>query len=419
MGGSAPAVNDALTDLSIAGLPSRIARGPLVLIGVGGFLAVGAALFAIFWTSPAPLEAHISVGADGKEHLQLVCEDCVDGTTVTLNDEVATFASGKAQLALTAPLAVGNNELAVRVERPGLGRNEEIALQVPIQYRIKGDLSELDNEPPKLWIAIESVPGAKISVEGTAVELDSAGKGRFPVDVKKDLRGISRKREPLSRTLAYSVTLEGGSVEQGEVNLRMEIVPLSIDSPGSSVVIDDEHFTLAGRTAKGGTERVAGSPITVDPAGRFAQRMKVNAVGETTITVQASAPGNAPRLVDIRVKRVKDLKEESITFRHGAIESYDQLTLDIDQKKGLAVALRGRVELAREDAHATVILLDVRSGCKKPPCLARLVYGSKVKLEPGAKLSAFGHIRGSVDGTRAGEKLPEIDVEFVLAGTDL
>jgi hypothetical protein len=61
-------------------------------------------------------------------------------------------------------------------------------------------------------------------------------------------------------------------------------------------------------------------------------------------------------------------------------------------------------------------LLDVKSGCSSPPCLARVTVGEKTPLNDGANVSAFGNISGAVDGPHQGTRIPTIAADFVLKG---
>jgi hypothetical protein len=138
-------------------------------------------------------------------------------------------------------------------------------------------------------------------------------------------------------------------------------------------------------------------------------------VGETTIELRAQAPDRAPRWVQLRIKRVEDLKKEADLFRQTGTDQYGAYAQNIDTKIGMAVVADGVVEQSALDGQTTLILLDVQNGCKQAPCLVRLVHGGALDLKPRSKLSAFGRISRAVEGVRPGSKVPEIQVEFLLA----
>jgi hypothetical protein len=386
-------------------------RGAMVLIGVAGALAVTAGVVAFLWEAPRPMRAEVILDDRGNEALALTCDDCVDGTVVSIAAAKATFTGKKAQLSLVKPLDVGSNKQVVSVHRPGIGRDEEVVLTVAIDYRVRGVLTSLAEDPPKLKVAVQATPGAAAVVDGKPVTLDGTGKGEYSLDVSKELEGPADTILPFEKKLPYVITPSGGEPKTGEVTLRFGIVPLRVYAPGDSIVLEGETFMLSGRTLTDGRITVAGRPITVDAEGRFAQLMNVSSVGETTIVVRAESKDHAPRLVRARVKRVTSLRDEASTFRQSAVSDY--ATIAADPRKGEAVVLDGEVMEARLDGEETVLLLDAKKGCAEQPCLARIVYGGRFDTKKGATISAYGRAHGSVDGPRTGRQIPEIFAEFL------
>lgn len=392
-----------------AGIP----RGAIVLIAVAAVLAVTAGVVAFLWESPRPLVAEVALDERGAEALNLRCEDCADGTVVTIGASKSTFAAKTARLSLAKSLEVGKNELTVSLQRPGMGRNEEVSLSVGIDYRVRGDLSPLADDPPRVKVLVQAVQGAAVVVDGHAVTLDATGKGEYAVDVSRELEGPADTVAPFERKLPYTVTLPGSAAHTGDVTLRFGIVPLRIDAPGNGIVIEGETFMLSGHTLKEGRVSVGGRPITVDAEGRFAQLMNVSSVGETTIVVRAEAKDQAPRLVRVRVKRVASLKDTAAEFEKTALTDYRSVASET--RTGVPAALQGEVVESRLDGEVTVLLLDVKSGCEASPCLAKVVYGGRFDARRGADLGAYGTLAGKVDGPRTGAQIPELSAEFLLA----
>ncbi len=391
---------------------ARRPRGAVVLISGAAALALTAGVVAFLWEAPRPMSADVVLDDRGNEALALRCDDCVDGTVASIGPNKTTFRDKKAQLSLAKPLEIGLNKQLVSVHRPGIGRDEEVSLTVAIDYRVRGVLTSLSEDPPKLKVAVQTMPGAAAVVDGHPVTLDATGKGEYSLDVSKDLEGPADTIVPFEKKLPYVVTPGGGQPKKGEVTLRFGIVPLRVEAPGDSIVVDGETFMLSGRTLKDGRVTVAGRPITVDAEGRFAQLMNVSAVGETTVVVRAESKDHAPRFVRARVKRVANLRDEAATFRQSAVTDY--ATIAADPKKGADVVLDGEVMEARLDGEETVLLLDVKKGCATAPCLARVIYGGRFETKKGAPVSAYGQVKGSVDGPRTGAKIPEVAAEFLL-----
>jgi hypothetical protein len=202
------------------------------------------------------------------------------------------------------------------------------------------------------------------------------------------------------------------------VRLKIGVVPLQVTAPGESLVIEDAHFMLAGRTQAAGTVSVGGRPITVDASGRFAQMMSVSTAGETTIFVRASADQHAPRLFPLHVKRVQSLRAEAQAFSAGATQGLASISADPELKKGWKVVLAGTLVETRSEHHTSISLLEVKQGCSLEPCLVRLLYGAEMPLGKGEPLRAFGHVLGAVAGPRAGSKIPEVRMQFFLSGRE-
>ncbi len=400
-------------NLRPAGVPQRGSKAGWLLVALAAMLLVGIVAFVLVWDPPKPLEGQISVGDDGSEVLELRCEDCADGTTIELRGQKAVFQGLAAKLKLQSKLVVGLNELHVSLARPGIGRDEEVKLEVPVRYRVSTELTNLDQRVPALLVKIHTELDATCVVEGQAVKL-RLGKGQHLVDISKDLVGAAAEAKPLDRAIKYSITFSDGSVETGNVRAGVKIAPLVIEAPGDTAITESEHFMLAGQTASGGAITVAGKPITVDPEGRFAQLMSVDSVGETKIYVRAAVPNMAPRLAQLRVRRVSSLKQAAIQFKADATSEYDSFAHKLEQSSGLAVALSGRVEDVRIVGHSTVLVLDVSDGCANGPCLARVVVGARKKLKRGDHLEVYGHVTRAVDGPEEGTRVPEIRADFTL-----
>ncbi len=391
----------------------------MIVIGatfVGLLAAV--VLVAVLWKGAPPLTAGVALDAQGKEQLKLACSKCADGTTVRMDGQSATFSGGNATLAVTQPLGVGDNKLAVELIKPGQNTGDHVELAVPVDYRVRGDLDQLSADPPALAVAVEATKKTSVVVDGHALHPGADGKATYTVDVSHDLTGAAPGVQPLERKIPYTITGPDGQAHTGEITLQLGIVPLVIDAPGENIVVEKPNFLLAGRTQKGATVSVAGRPITVDPSGAFAQLMNVSSVGETTVTVRAAAPDRAPRLFPIKVRRVDSLRAEAGRFRANATDSYAALSKDIDAKRGWAVALDGSVVEARVENHTTLVLLDVSKGCPQAPCLARVIHGGEMQLGRAERISVFGHVTRAVDGPRTGVKVPEIRADFILAGKD-
>lgn len=374
------------------------------------FTAAGVVL--LLYRARGEIQTSVALGADGREELVLSCEGCDDRAVVRYESASATFANHRATLRLARELSVGNNQLALVLERRP-GKTETIELSVPIEFRVRGDTGDLAKSPPVVKIVARAIPGSAVVIDGKATPLTSDGVATLAIDVSRSLTGPDATQRTLEQRVPYAVTPPGGSPKRGEVSVRIGITPLVLQAPGESIVIDSATFVLAGRTARNGVVSVEGRPITVDPSGQFAQVMGVSAEGETTVVVRAAAPDQAPRLIPIRVRRVASLAAETERVRPQATTSYAAIAAPTDAQRGTLVLFDGTVLEARVENFTTVFLMETKSGCSAPPCRLRVTWGSKGNLVEGDPVSVFGTLAGAVDGPRSGTRIPSITASFV------
>lgn len=251
------------------------------------------------------------------------------------------------------------------------------------------------------------------------------GRGAENVDVTEACTGLSSEVKPLTRQIPYVVTPESGPPEQGVVNVSVGIVPLHLDapvaiaSPTPHVITESPSFVLAGWTMKGAEVLAAGRPIAVHADGTFAQVMNVSSVGATQIEVRARMPGMAPRLAQIKVRRVESLEKTARELSSTEPPlPFAQLAADIPGAAGKAVALAGEVSETKKQGYETVMLVEVSaaSGCPAGgSCTVRLVQGGDNPAKRGDVLRVYGHVARafSVPGR---PDIPEIEVDFTLKG---
>jgi hypothetical protein len=410
-----------------------VSRRALAIVLAAGGVAVAAVLVAVFWPSPPPLSARPRADAGGREGVELTCKSCPDGTKVTLGGASATTNGGLALVPLPTALSVGENRFKVDVDRPGNGRDETVSVVVNVAYRIRPDLAALQSERPAFQIVAETAAGTSVTIDGRKLPL-AAGRGAESIDVSEVCTGLANDVKTLSRQIPYTVTPADGPAEQGVVNVSVGIVPLHLDTPvailpttpgaagavpAPHVITDGPSFVLAGWTMKGAEVLAAGRPITVHPDGSFAQVMNVSSVGATQIEVRSRMPGMAPRLAQIKVRRVDSLEKAARDFAAGEpTVGYRDLTGNIGAAVGKAVTLTGEVADTRKQGYQTVMLLDVSaaSGCPAgSACTVRLVQGLDNPAKRGDALRVFGHVARAFTVTGRAD-MPEIEVDFTLKG---
>ena len=391
----------------------RFPRTAVVLLSSAALLLAAAAAFALLWRGSSPLSGAVSSDPNGKDRIDLVCEDCPDGTLISLDGASAEVRGRKAYLTPTQPLRLGENTLTVNLVRAGTGESERVEVTLPpVEYRIRPDTSSLVGDQPRLKLKIEAVPGSRAQIGDTPVALDAAGSGEAAIDVGGHLVGSASDVSTFEQSVAYSIQPPSGKEYRGELKVKIGVTPLLLEAPGTDTVTELERFMLAGRTTKTAEVWVAGNAIPVDEQGRFAQLMSIDSVGETRVTVRASQPGLAPRFTSFKLQRVKNLQSEAAARRQGAVP-LARVAKDIQAHLGSTVLVKGKIEEVRADGHRTLLIVHADRDCEGRFCLARLVYGGLRKLERGANVTAIGRLQGAV-GTAGAENVPDIEVSLLL-----
>jgi hypothetical protein len=199
------------------------------------------------------------------------------------------------------------------------------------------------------------------------------------------------------------------------VQIRIGITPLIVDAPGANIVVGQKDVVIAGRTAPGSTLKINAQAVQLDPEGRFVSKQPLTS-GDNPFTVRATLKDHAPRLVKVNVRRSDNLEREASLVRSTAQSSYQEVVRAPEASLGRSVWLEGQLFDARRDGYTSVLLIDVKQGCKQPPCLAKLLYGIETSFEKGRSLKAFGKLMRFVDGPRSGERIPELRADLVVSG---
>jgi hypothetical protein len=408
---------DSLPAPSVSMLSIRpvLPRSAFVLLGSGLVLLIAAAAFALLWKGHKPLSVSIAADPSGKDRLDIVCEECPDGTRLSLGPSEAEFSGRKAYIALPEPLPLGESHASFGVQKPGEDEQSIVELTLPpVEYRIVPDIGTLVGDQPKLTLRVAALPGSRVEIAGQSVELDAGGQGEVGIDVTAQLVGPASTITTIEQSIPFAITPPSGRLYEGQLAFKIGVTPLMLEAPGADTVTNLERFMLAGRTSKGAELWVAGTTIAVDDSGRFAQLMSIDSVGETRVTVRATGPGLAPRFASFRLQRVESLAAEASSRRQKA-RPLAQLTKNIADHVGSTVVVSGRIEEVRVDGHRTLVILQSDEGCQSRVCLSRLVYGGLRKLARGETITAIGRLLGAVGAPGAnGGEVPEVDVSLLL-----
>jgi hypothetical protein len=400
--------------------PPRIVRRrgvPLVAVALaaGALVVLGGGAIAYFWHGAPPISALPRVTPEGTDVLHLSCDaaSCKDGTVVTVGGASATFAAGAADLPLAQSLHVGQNALSLHVDRPGMGRDEVVALSVPVAYRVRADVTAMNGPHPSILIHVEALAGSEVRVADKTVTLDASGAGTYAIDEGAATEGPADESRVVSLDVPYTVASAGHAPEAGTVSARVAVAPLRVDVPGARAVVESDQITIAGRAAKGATVTVDGAAATVAADGTFEKSVPLSAPGEVAVEVRSGTTALAPRTVHVAVKRVASLADEAKAFEKQATVGYDAALANLASDAGRPIVVDGEVIEPRASGHRTLLLVDDRRGCAKGPCLARVVVGQELPVARGDRLRAYGHVARAFT-TPTGETVPEIEADFVL-----
>jgi hypothetical protein len=422
-----PAPAPYVDDVSMPEAPRRRATGgvPITLVAtiIGGVVLLGGIGIAIFYRGAPPLAAKPQLDAQGNEVLHLQCENCADGTTAQMNGAKATFKSNAADLALSKPLNVGENDLTVTLDRPGSGRDESVKLSVPVAFRIRADLSDINAKTPVIAVRVSAAPGSEVTVDKKPLALDATGNGSYVIDVSADTEGPTEDVRLIDRKIDYTIVSSGGASSKGapakpdigQVSARIAIVPLRLDAPSAHAITDGASFTIAGQTIAGGAVTIDGTPATMQPDGSFADSRAATAE-PLSVEIRATAPGRAPRTAHVTVMKVSSLDLAAKAAEQTPLLTYDQIAPDIASKVGQRAVIAGEVLEARVAGHETIALVNDARGCKSGPCLARVIAAEDAKISRGQSVRAYGEVTRAVT-TSAGKTVPEMQADFVARGS--
>jgi hypothetical protein len=415
-------------DEPVIGPAPRLARRgvPLTYVagGVFALVLVFGGVVALLWKGQSLIVVPRQ-DAQGHERLHLECDSCQDGTTATLDGASATFNAKEADLVMAAPLKVGDNPLRIHLERPRMGRNEDVQVVVPIAFRIKADLAALSGAHPTVTVRVQAVEGTVVTVADKPVPLDAHGDGAYAIDVSSQTTGWSDDLRLIDQGIAYGIVTPARdgrpSTEQhGSLAVRAGIATLHLEAPGVSAVIDGSSFRVAGHTVKGGTVTINGQPITMEPDGSFSHSYDAPTVGEVPIELRADGPQLASRTAHFTVKRVAHLASEAKARERAAWVGYNGITSA--DSGGKVTVVEGDVAQARATANQLVAIVDDARDCTPGagPCLVRVVYSGAEPVAAGDHVRVYGRVSGVLaanTSSAAGAKaVPVVDADFLVKG---
>ncbi|MCA9574441.1 MAG: hypothetical protein KC668_03365 [Myxococcales bacterium] len=402
-----PRDDDAPPELPKSKAPLIIAAVLVALLVVGALVALAFA----FLGGPPEVRAAV-VQTDAGEVLQVQVPTAEAGSRVRLAGQEAPLQAGQANLPLSSDtLHVGPNELPLVLVASD-GSTEELPLTLVVTYRVRADLSALEQRPPVLRYAVEVQPGASIAIDGHPVTLDANGRGQhdYPVVASADDEGIER-------IVRFEVRSPAGGTETGRITTRVPYATLGLDRPGDELVTDHDAVEVAGSADAAATVTLDGAPLTLRE-GRFLQRVPLPEVREYRLQLMARQPGFAPRQREIVVRRVADLAAEAARYPVDRTLTYARIAQNPTIYRGQSVALEGRVYHVDVHEGRSVLQMMDRNCGGGQACALWVTYPAATDATVGAWVRVIGEVAGEQSfRPRSGEgtmTVPRVDARFVL-----
>ncbi len=364
-------------------------KGRAILGGALGAAALLGGVAAALWSPSAPQVevSSLRVGALGDE-IVLKCSQCSDGVRATLGASRAEFKNGEAIIKTDAPLTVGEHRLSLGITPEKGGATSSVELVVPVAFRARALLASIGDDVPSAGVEVSAPSGSKVTVDSNAVELDAHGVARYRVPLDAETTGEEASSKSFSQKLTVTVTPPGGTARHSTVELGAAVTPLVLGGPGPRVVLRGGDLIVSGRTAPNATVRVGAARAKADAEGRFIVTLRAPDAGAHRVI--ATGEGLATRAVTVDVTRTAATHPEPLGF--------DEL---LAAKVGSRVALVGQVVDARSQPDGSSLLLEVKQGCSKPPCLVGALYPARLVAgmpKRDQQLLAVGDASPPVDG---------------------
>jgi len=384
----------------------------LSLAITAGILAAISAVAIAWWRSTPRLVVQVRTDESGRDSLELDCQNCNDGSEIALDESSTSFKGHHASIPLKTPLKMGDNSVQLLLSRQR-ARSEKIQLSVPVEYRVTGDTSGLDETPPKLRLLFEKLPNVTVEVGGHAITFDPSGHGHFDIDVTNDLLGPSSVERPLERHVTYQVRSTSGATE-GAVNIRTGILPLVVDSPGPLLVTDREEFKLCGTSTPNVRIDVAGLGIGVDGSGHFCHAMIIKEVGKFAIWITANAKGFAPRKIQRVIERSSNLSAYAKKLYGEVPHEFEKSTTLASESGNALFAISGTIIELSESPPITRMLLQLGTR-RDAQGFVRVVASNQPALPAGHMVTVFGQVSGTLKGPD-GRDMRELSAAFIVPG---
>ena len=413
--GAPAAAPDASWDDVPAGLPAKKKGGRgltiLAIVLLLAAVAGGAATFYLLSQGDAEVQASVGQSERG-EVLVVDVPGAEPGTKVRFGGEERPLEAGRAEFPLEATdLRLGDNELQIGVVAPD-GSVDQVTVLLSLRFRVRADLSALEQDPPVLRVVVDAVPGADITLDEQAVALDATGHATqdYPLE---DTTGEAPLFE---KTVHYRVVLPDGSAPaEGDVAVRIPFATLQVDRPGERAITDQRTVEVAGAAHPEATVTLDGSELELRE-GRFVTQLVLDAMGESEHVLVARRPGRAPRRRVLHIRRVEDLAAEAASYPVEELP-YARIASSPDTYRGRRVAFVGRVYNVDVHEGRSVLQIVLRDCPGSQRCPLWVTYDGATEAGLNTWVRVLGELAGEQQfRSPSGQvmSVPRLDAAFVL-----
>lgn len=362
------------------------------------------------WRASPKLDVQVQSDEAGNDSLAIECKNCDENVSFSIGNAKTTVRSHHATIPLRTPLKIGPNRVSVTMTR-GTHRPEVIQLNFPVDYRLTGDLSGLEENPAKLRLKIEKTSSVDFQVNNEPVHFDVAGKGQFDLDVSKDLIGPSSQEKLLEKRIGYQVRGANGN-RASAIVLRTTIAPLVVTAPGSVFVTEGSDLRICGQTDTKSRVEIAGLQASVDKNGTFCSAAVIREFGKFDVWVTAHRPGAAPRKLKLVIERTANLREYAKALYPRVAHEVPQVRKPTYDDPLSLIALTGVVVDQSNLAHATRYLLKYDASTNTSS-FARINSFSTKASKTGSQVTVFGEPTTELPGPD-GRTMVELNAAFEL-----
>ncbi|MBI2894048.1 MAG: hypothetical protein HYY06_10895 [Deltaproteobacteria bacterium] len=344
--------------------------------------------------------------------LDLTLTPFVPGTQIAVLGQKLPVDAGRARFTVPiGSLAVGPNDIPAEIHGPTGDQTIE-HVRVVLSYRVRPDLGGLAKSPPSYSLVFETVPQARVEVEGVALQPDPQGRLVHEVPLATALAAGP------AHAVRFRVLAPSAPPEDGQVTTTLPIATLAIDRPAEGAVVEADSIECAGEAEVGATVTINGQIVALTGT-RFLHRVALPELKDYTLELSSSAPGKAPQTRRVAIRRVASIGAEVAAFVATVDRSltYARVSENVAIYAGQRASFFGKIFNVHTEAGRTTLQILVRDCPEGLRCSLWVVYAGETNAANGDWVDVHGTLAGAQSyRTTRGEELtvPKLDARFVV-----